>query len=84
MIRARATSADGRPVILLGLTRENIRRLVELGEPIHVSGESLGLESRIASVNIVFGETAQGIYDSLRAGGAVTDETIVYGEGTRS
>lgn len=80
MIRARATSADGRPVILLGLTRENIRRLVDLGQPIHVSGESLGISSRVAAINIVFGETADDIYNALREGGAITDETIVYKE----
>ena len=83
MIRARATSADGRPVILLGLERENVRRLVELGQPIHVSGESLGIADRVAAVNIVFGETAEDIYTAMRVGGAIDDDTIVLRGPTR-
>jgi hypothetical protein len=63
MICASAVSGDGRPLVLLGLTPENLRRL-RGGEPILVDLRELGVDAR---VSITFGQTERALVASLRA-----------------
>lgn len=67
MIRAKATDPDGKPIIFLGLSRENITRLVA-GQPIRVVGDSVGVPS-LAAITIVFGETEKQILQDMRDAG---------------
>jgi selenophosphate synthetase-related protein len=69
-------------VILLGLTRENVRRLVDLNQPIRMSGESVGMPE-IDSVQVVFGETELDIVADLEKGGLMTPDTIVHVEASK-
>lgn len=61
MIKMRATGTDGRPIMVFGLTPENLERLRE-GKDIAFSLNELGLEG---SVLITFGETPDAIYESV-------------------
>lgn len=63
MIRAASTTNDGRPLVLLGLTPQNLQRLQE-GEPILVDAAELGLDGRIC---ITFGPSERRIAEALRA-----------------
>lgn len=79
MIRAKATGADGKHVIVLGLSAENVKRLTA-GQPIRVTGASINAPE-IASILIFAGGTEQGMEAVLREHGFVTDETIIHREG---
>jgi hypothetical protein len=79
MIRARATSADGRPVIVLGLSDENVKRLTQ-GQPIRVTGESIGLSS-VAAILVFHGGTEQGMEAMLREHGLIGKDTTIHREG---
>jgi len=48
MIRAGATKPDGGKIILLGISDENVKRLID-GKPIFVAGSTVG----VANVEIV-------------------------------
>lgn len=64
MIKAVAQGPDGRPLLILGLSRKNTERLLE-GRPIPVELRDLfGID---AVVLIVAGETEDAIVDELRA-----------------
>lgn len=74
MIRAGTRGEDGREHIVLGLSRENINRLVA-GMPIRITGESISAPS-IASISIFFGETEAVMEEDLREAGLITPQTI--------
>lgn len=61
MIRALMTTKDGRPMLLLGIEAENVKRLKE-GQPIHVNGREDDLP---IDVVIMYGETLQDVLDDL-------------------
>lgn len=65
MLRASSTSGDGRRLMLLGLTPENVRRLKD-GEPILVDCAELGVDARLT---IMFGQTERAIAAELRSHG---------------
>ena len=65
MITARATGEDGQEVLLLGVTRENIRRLTA-GQPIRVSAETHPGFPDHLRVLIVFGETERTLAETLK------------------
>jgi len=74
VIRARGTTADGRPLILLGLSDENLRRLREggdegWGEPIAFRLDSLGGGLPPASVIIMAGPDEETMRDRLASCG---------------
>lgn len=75
MIQTVLDTKSGRPLLLLGLSRDNCRRVLA-GEPATVNGARLGLA---VDVLIVGGETDTAIYAALQrqlnAGGA---ETATY------
>ncbi len=65
MITARATGDDGTEILLLGVTRENIRRLTA-GQPIRVSAETHPGFPDNLRVFIVFGETEHALAETLK------------------
>jgi hypothetical protein len=79
VIRARATSKDGKPVILLGVTRENIRRLVDMKQPIRVTGESVNTPE-VESIGIWFAETESELLAQLRSADVVDADTTMHVE----
>lgn len=60
MIKARGTM-DGKPLMLLGLSRENINRLVQ-DKPISFDGSDLDF---YGTIMIIFGETEEAIAEAL-------------------
>jgi len=42
MIKAVATGPNGRKIVLLGISNENVKRMNE-GKPLHIHGEEMGL-----------------------------------------
>jgi hypothetical protein len=74
MITAITTGADGRRYIILGVTRENIKRLTE-GQPVFVRAEShTGFPADVA-VAIFFGETERALTEAMQP--FLSDETHV-------
>lgn len=65
MIRALATGKDGRPLMLLGITEQNIARM-QKGEPIVFDASAVGFEGTIV---IMAGGTEQSIADRLTSSG---------------
>lgn len=61
MIRARGSHKDGRPLMILGLSHENLARLVA-DEPIMFDAEELGFDGVVV---IVAGKTEDEIAASL-------------------
>jgi len=67
MIKARGTTGDGRPLMVIGLSRENCERLLD-NKPISFDAAELGLK---LSVIILGGEDEEEIAEDLRSIGAV-------------
>ncbi len=75
MIIARATGADADEILLLGVTRENIDRLLK-GFPIRITSETDGAGVPLGwKIMIVFGETERAISEALTRSGAVGPDT---------
>lgn len=67
MIKAVGRTGLGVPLLLLGLSRENVARLVA-GEPVRVSAAEMGrLGMPQIEVAICYGKTEQAIIDELKA-----------------
>jgi len=62
MIKATMQTNEGKNIVLLGLSEENVKRLKE-NKPIHVNGNELGLDH---DVIIMYGQTEQHLYDELK------------------
>jgi hypothetical protein len=71
MMTAVAHAPDGARIVLLGLTRENVRRLTA-GQPIRVKAESHPGFPVDLVIAIVFAETDRELGEAIRG---VTDET---------
>lgn len=71
MIKARGTTSDGVEFILLGLSGENVTRLVA-GEPILLSLSEVGLDG--FELSIIYGQTEADIIKDLESIGATTVE----------
>lgn len=77
MIVARASGDHGEEMLLLGLSRLNIERLLK-GCPIHLEQPTHAAAlPRGWTILIAFGETEQAILDTMREAGCVTEETLV-------
>jgi hypothetical protein len=76
MIRTRTQTPRGRSVILLGLSRENIRLLVDENKPIALSGSMLGLPA-IEQLVIMFGETEDSMTAELLKAKLIDERTVV-------
>lgn len=74
MITLRSTGEDGRETIALGVTRQNVRRLVE-GEPIRISAETHPGMSEKIRVLIFFGENERAITEDLKKHGLISEDT---------
>jgi len=74
---------DGRTVVGLGLSAENIRRL-QADQPIVVELRELGFAGSPHLVAIFTGETEAAIVDRLRARGAIAPDARVHGEERRT
>jgi len=72
MIRALAHGHGGRPVMILGLTAENVRRL-QAGQPIMAKGNEHGMDFP-GDVMILHGETGDDIIKSFRDAGVQLPE----------
>lgn len=46
MIKATMQTEEGKNILLLGISAENVARLKE-GKPIHITGEDLGLSNDV-------------------------------------
>lgn len=67
MLKARGRTADGRPLVILGLERGNIERL-QAGQPIKFDLSEVGM---VGECIILFGETAQDILAEFSPIGSV-------------
>lgn len=79
MIQAKAELQDGRILILLGLSAENIRRLQQ-NEVIRVDPEvllSVKPGETIGAITIFAGESEASMAKMLQDQGFISDETIV-------
>lgn len=72
MIKAAGRTGDGKPLVILGLSGENMTRLMA-GEPIRLDLADLGLRSTV--VVIVGGRTENDIAADLAAHGLIGEDT---------
>lgn len=70
MIKARLTTGDGRPLLLAGLSHDNVRRLMD-GQPIAFDAAELGVDAILV---IHVGRTEADIEALLREHFVFTDE----------
>lgn len=75
MIRALAITPEGKPIIVLGITRGNVERL-KRGQPIRVTGASINCPE-VESVLVFYGENESVIAEDLREAGLITAETAI-------
>lgn len=66
MLKASGRTGDGRPLVVLGLSGENITRLIA-GEPVQLDLSDLGLPP--TEVMIIYGKTEDRIAEMLREAG---------------
>jgi hypothetical protein len=78
MIIARASQDNGDELIILGLSHENIKRLIK-GQPIICKRETHGDGiPKGWQISILAGETEQSIYDSFTKAGIVNSTTQIH------
>lgn len=74
MIKAGGRTGRGEPLLILGLSGENVTRLAA-GEPIHISSaqlKAMGLPPMV--VAICYGRTEQDIIDEMREHGVNVEQ----------
>ena len=78
MIKAAGNTGDGKPLLLVGLSGENITRLVA-GEPINITAANM-VEMGMPELTlaIVYGKTEEVILGELRRQGATDAHTQVH------
>lgn len=80
MIIAEAKSDEGSKILLLGITAENVIRLVG-GKPMYITRKTHGKGvPEGLSIAILYGDTEQQIFKMLQDAGAVLPETKVVVE----
>lgn len=72
MIKALGITGEGTPLVILGLSGENVTRLVA-SEPILINLAELGLPP--LQLSIVYGKTEEDIVAKLTAAGVVDADT---------
>jgi hypothetical protein len=65
MLKMVSTQKNGRKLVMLGLDRANVDRLVG-GKPIRLDGKEVGIDVGVA---LLFGETYMALAAELRAAG---------------
>lgn len=76
MMTCVANADDGTRIVLLGLTRENVRRLTA-GQPIRVAAVSHPGFPLDLKIMITFAETDRELGEALRAADVVSDDTQI-------
>lgn len=76
MIIARADTKDGKPLLLFGLSKENITRLMD-NQPIRMQPDTHPGIPEGWSIMIMYGETEASIALQLRAAGFMDKNTVV-------
>ena len=79
MVKFLATR-DNRMFLALGLTRENLTRMMA-DEPIKIDTKELGLPP--GTLLIFFGETEAAIFNTLKDQGVVGPQTVIHDTPTR-
>lgn len=74
MLKAVSKMKDGRPFLILGVSGENLTRLVA-GEPVTVDVGALGGDMPPLQIAIMYGKTEEVIADQLRAAGLIGPNT---------
>ena len=69
MIKASSKTSDGKTLLVLGITPENVRRM-KAGHPILVDGSEVGIDNLL--VTIMFGQTERSIVAEIRSHGIET------------
>jgi hypothetical protein len=80
MIQAKATMADGRVLILLGLSQGNIDRLQQ-DKPLFVDTQvllSVQPGEVLGGISIIYGKTEGDIARMLQEGGMLGPETVIH------
>lgn len=78
MLICRAALDSGGTLLVLGLSRENVRRLDDEGQPIRVSRQTHGMAVPDGLTVMLFvGETEASMEAELRQHGLITPETVV-------
>jgi hypothetical protein len=72
MVKFKMTSDKGRSIYGLGITEKNIEML-QLGKPIHVHGEEIGLGN--TEIVVFYGKDERAIADVLKE--YITKDTVV-------
>ena len=79
MLVARSPTIDGREMVILGITRLNLAKLLAK-QPIRVSQETHGAGMPEDLVVIIcYGDTEEGLAEELKAVGVLSDETRLQG-----
>jgi hypothetical protein len=66
MVKAGANGADGKRIVILGITEENVRRLRD-GKPIHVHGDEVGAPD--VTIFIMYGKDNKDVARQLEETG---------------
>jgi hypothetical protein len=77
MMTATATAGDGRQVILFGITRENVERLIA-GQPIYIGADTHAGFPADLVFTIFFGETERVLVDQIK--GLIGPDTKIIAE----
>jgi hypothetical protein len=81
MLLARATTRQGDDLLVIGLSKENRRRL-ELGQPIHLTTQTHGDAIPKALHLLIFvGDTEESMQEQLQE--LVTEKTVIDHRGSR-
>lgn len=78
MIKAGGRTADNRPLLVIGLSRKNVERLLD-NQPIRFAGDALGVACEVL---ILGGETEDDIAEDLRSLGPISDPSQGVAEAT--
>lgn len=73
MIKAVGADRRNRPILILGLSGENVTRMVA-GEPLHLDTADVGLPQIL--VRIVYGGTEEDLLAQFEASGLITSDTV--------
>lgn len=76
MIIARGSTSEGKDLLLLGLSNENLRGLVS-GKPIKLNAETHPGMPEGLTIGIIYGQTEREMYNELRKIGFIGPETKV-------
>lgn len=77
MIKAKGEDEHGNPVLLFGLSGENLRRLRQ-GQPIKINLAEMGLAGLAGYAVIFYGNTEDAMVAHLREAGMLSEDLISH------